>query len=493
MKRFVTALALSSVLLQVTPALSQENPFAATKTENPFVVAKADRYGGVFQSDAVKLELTKVGPGFEGSLFYSATGQTYPVRGRLFDDVLQGTFNAGGTKFGFSFQLNDDGAEGAFETEGYSGTLTSEAVAAAKVAEAKAAEPVPVGQVEALFNEALALANTLPEAQRSSSVFTIALYKILMGDVEGGRTLGRSLASDDIYRDFIEGELAAGVAKDGDIQAGYTAASLVANEIARKSAIIKVIGIQAAAGDLPGAFVQARSLGTPQNKISGLTVIATHQINAGDKSGAMTTFNEAEGLINQISEKTARDAPRFSLGLAYARAGEFRRAEDLIDKISADTTKTTALSYLAQEQAKAGDMNGAKDTLRKTENRAKRIDKNLRFLGVIDVAVAKTEINGMADGMIYMKTIADPLQRSVGMLRIATLLLAKRDFSGVRSLLQIATIDPSHNGTLRSSWATALAADGKIEEGIAMARSIPDPMFKANALASIAGTLGAEE
>jgi len=499
MKRFVAALAVSSVLFQVTPTqitptLAQENPFATTKTENPFAAAKANRYGGVFQSDAVKLELQKVGPGFEGSLFYAATGQTYPVTASLAGDSLEGTFNAGGTNFAFKFQLNDDGSEGAFATEGYSGTLISETAAAAKVAEIEAAKPKPPNQAETLLGEALAIANTLPAAQRSSSIFSIATTKLMMGDVEGAKEIRDSLPVGDLMRDFVDSGLAVKLAENGDIPAANSAASIIGNQSARNSAFIQIISHQATSGDLSGALNQARNLGTPELIITGLTGIASVQFAGNDRAGGLATMGEAEGVVNSIGNQPAQESAMFSIALSYALSGETNRAMGFVEKLRKNPFYALmVLATIAKAQAKTGDMAGANNTLKEANKIARKMDKVIRHLGAVQIALIKFEVNGLAEAMIEMNSIKDLTQRSAGNMQLVSALFIKNDFGGAQMFLQVADIHPTHADIIKSIWASSLARNGDINGAIGKARGIGDAMQRASALASIAGTLGASE
>lgn len=505
MKRFVVAMAVSSVLLQITPAQftpalaqensSAENPFAANPAANPFATARADRYGGVFQSDAVKLDIKKVGPGFEGSLFYAATGQTYPVKGRLFDDVLQGTFNAGGTKFAFSFQLNDDGAEGAFETEGYSGNLTSEAAAAAKVAEAEAAKPKPPGQADLLLDEAMAIANTLPTAQRSSALFSIANTMLVMGDVEGATKIRDTLPFGDLMRDFVDSGLAAKLAQNGDIPAARAAASVIGNESARNGAFMQINNHQAQAGDVAGALNQARNLGSPILVITGLTSIAAFQFANNDRAGGQATMNEADRIVNSLSGQPTQESAMFSVALSYAIAGETSRAMGYVEKLrKSPFNALLVLANIAKAQAKAGDLAGANNTLKEANKMARKMSKAVRPLGVVQVALIKFEVSGLAEAMVEMRSIKDLAQRSSGNMQLAGALFAKNDFAGAQTFLQIADIHPTHRDLISSIWASAMARNGDINGAIGKARGIGDAMQRANTLASIASVIwGAEQ
>lgn len=493
-KKFIFVAAFTIVLLQPSTVRSQESPFTTAAPENPFAAAQVDRYIGVFESEAVKLELQRGDAGYEGSLFYAATDQTYGVTATFIEGSVEGAFNAGGTNFPFTFALKDDGTSGAFETEGYSGTLTPAVSGAGDVAGGASLMEGAGADAEykssSLFEEALAAADRAPAAMKPGSRFMIALFMVEAGDLDGARALAATFSVEDFYRPFILGSIASGMAAVGDFEGGYAAARAVSDESARNSALVQIIGHQAEAGDYDGALQAARGLLDVKSRVSALVAVAYSKTSGGAPVESMALLQEAEVLVNSIADKESRDAPRFAVLRAYATAGDIEKARDGVGEINSDYFKTITLSWIAQEQARAGDIEGAMKTIKEAEKKANKVEDALRSSGIIEVAFANVVAGNLAEGMVMLEVIENPLLKSAGYMRIINWQYSEGDFSGARTTMHF--IDPSHKDQVTASRARALADAGVFEEAEAMARTVSDPVHLATALASVAASMSAK-
>ncbi len=109
MTLFRLSIALSVLLLPA--GLAAQNPLAP----------QSDPYSGVFQNDQMKLELNRGSGEYGGVIQFQ--GQTLPLKGRIQDGALQGSFESNGQSF--NFRATRKGGQLTFQTDGASYVLES--------------------------------------------------------------------------------------------------------------------------------------------------------------------------------------------------------------------------------------------------------------------------------------------------------------------------------------------------------------------------------
>ena len=474
---------LASILAITSPmAVAQDNPFAASSAENPFVASQGDRYQGVFQSDAVRLELERSGDDFTGSLYYVATDQTYDVTAELVDGTLSGAFNTAGKSFPFTFKLHDDGANGVFKTEGYSGALMR---VNAGTESAKSIKPL--SRVDELLEEAISIANTAPAALRNSALSQIVFSVASVGKLDRARDLANSIPPSDLSRDGAFVGIAQGQLDNGDLAGARATANTIANESMRSVAENAIIVYQVTNGEIDAGLTEARNRTTPKDRIPILTSISMALRNDGDAMRANAVLAEANANYQAIEEQAERDQAVFSLAIAYARTGDFTTPLAMIKDMEDEYSQLVGYAMVGKEQAIAGDLTGAKATAEVTLKSARRLkNKFMRPSGIAQAATvyAALDDDAKVEELILMiaKGGNDP---SVARITVASTQIQLKKFGKARNTLAIIH-NPQMNAVLSQAVALDQAEKNDFDGALATARSISEINIRASAIATIA-------
>ncbi len=488
------AIATAYCLSPVAPALAQDNPFATNAPANPFATAKTDRYIGVFQSDAVRLTLAKAGAGFSGELYYVATDATYPVTATIEGEKLSGVFVAGGANFKFTFALNADGTSGAFETEGYSGTLARAGGASGPTKSIK-----PVGKAEAILNEALEISKTVAPDKKGQVLNSIIGMMAALGDIDGARALLNTIPGGDTYRSFAIQGIATAQLQQGDLDGAMTMANTMTNPALRKRFDGQIVSYHITNGDAAKGLSMARSTADPSNRVASLLAAAGAFRGLEDEAQARAVTEEAKAIALSISDETARNSAIFSVVFHYAFAGDTSSALDLANTLPRDIMKMMLLTTIGKAKVRAGDQAGARAIAEDMLKDIKKLKSKFARPG------AYTQVAGIYVGLEDDAALVKVRKLHGGTFEawytaLAFAQIEFKQFENARSNLRQGKLlgwFKTNAAIIQQSLDFAIANDqatrGDIDGALATARSIADPVTRVSALTVIAGNLNAEK
>ena len=355
MKYTIFAASAALFAAPLSGAIAQDNPFAANAPANPFATAQVDRYVGVFQSDAVRLTLVKAGDGFTGELYYLATDATYPLTAKVEGDALKGTFVAGGANFPFTFTLTADRTSGAFDTEGYSGTLAPQSGGSNLAKSIK-----PGGQAEELLDEALEISKTLPADKKGSALYSIIGLKAALGDIDGARELLKLIPGSDIFRNYAIQGIAKGQLVHGDLDGAIATANMISNPALRLAFDGEIITHHIKQGDIATGLTLARSKTSPSDRATTLLSAATALHFAGDANQAKLIMEEAKASALSIGDENLQNSAFFSVIYTYIALGDEDAALELVRQRPFDLMAAMLYASVANAKVEKGDHAGAR-------------------------------------------------------------------------------------------------------------------------------------
>ena len=380
---------LVAILLGMAPqyAISQENPFAATPTANPFATTQSQRYIGIFESDAIRLELAETETGIGGTLYYDATGQTYLVTAKLVEAALEGSFAVSGTDFTFTFVLEEDAKAGRFETEGYSGVLSAQGLA-----------PLPKSRVEEIFEEAVELAGILPADQRGYVISSVVSLLAQTGDIDGARELIESLPAGDAYRSSALVGVAGGMIKTDGVEAARQVMNGVVEPNMRSSFDATYTLYLAEEGQLSEAYAFATGLPRTSGSLGVLTLFALKAHEAGDTEMANAALANARARITGASDMAERNMGFFQLASSHAQLGDVQAARRSLNEIAEnDYLQVIGYAAVSEHFVRDGNRDAATQFAEDAFRKAKRIKPNgLRPAAVAAVAPAYAALRDTA-------------------------------------------------------------------------------------------------
>ncbi len=470
-------------------AKAQENPFATKAPSNPFAVALAEGYVGIFNSDAVRLTLARTANGFSGSLFYAQTAQTYPVTAGIENGVLRGSFTTGGKAFPFTFQLDDDGNSAQFNTEGYSGKLERTLELSAPVKTSP-----PLSRIDKLYEEALVALESATSAQKSVAMATTIAQLAQGGRMERARALLDAIPRNDTFRDLATAMFGESQAASGDLVGAKATANGMASQTWRTYIVEAIAVYQAENGDAAAALSTANSIGTQNDKISALVAVANALSQSDDKAIALTTLKDAQTRAEAVQDKSRKDDALAMVSGGYAIAGNYDMATDLGGDIKNHMARVKAYVSIALAQAKAGDVDGARKSIKRAEGRSGHIKpKAARPAAYAQIArgyAALRDVKGMTKMFKWTKILkGNDLKARVEIVR------TQIDFGyyapARTNLSLIGSADLI--GSLTAELAQHQAQNGDFEGGLSMAQSIIPPHHRAFGIAAVATEMAKAE
>ncbi len=488
--RVFARIALAICLAAPTAGFAQDNPFAANPAGNPFATAMVDRYAGIFESDAVRLTLEKSGGGFVGELYYAQTGQTYPATAQIKDGALNGSFNAGGKSFPFTFALGDDGKSGQFDTEGYSGRLTRTFEPSSLVKKA-----APLNRIDALYQEALEALESSAPIQKSVAQASVIAHLAQGGRIDQAKALLDAIPRSDTFRDMAIAMFGESQAINGDLEGARATANGMADQTWRTHIAESIAGYQAENGDAAGALVTANAIGTQTDKVSALIVVANALSKTGDKATALTTLTNATAVTEAIENKDQRNDAYGMLVGSYANMGDYETATDMAKDLKKGKMKSiSAYVKIALAQAKAGDAEDADKSIDRaigSSNYMKPMSSRpAAYAQIIRGYAALRDQKGIDKLFKWTQKLkGNPLYVRVEMVRTQ---IAFGYYAPARANLSIIG-DPDLVGSLTAELAQHQAQNGDLEGGLTMARSIAQPHHRAFAIAAVATEMAKAE
>ncbi len=382
-KRPLVAAILFSITAQY--AFAQDNPFTAPPPANPFTMAQSQLYVGVFESDAVRLELVENDTGVSGTLYYDATGQTYPITAQIVETVLDGSFSVAGTDFAFTFALADDAKTGQFETEGYNGVLSAHGIA-----------PPPPSRVEEIFDEAISLAAALPAEQRGYTVAGMVSLLAETGDTDGAMELTGSLPAGDVYRSAALVGVAGGLLKTEGVDAARQLMNGVVEPSMRSSFDARYAGYLTEQGQLSEAYTFASGL-SGASSVGILTIVAQSAREAGDTAMGDAAFADAVARASGASDKSERNTGFFQLAISQASLGDVQATRSYLDQIDDDFLQVIAYVSAAEQFVRDGNRTAAEQLASDAFRKAKRVKpKAMRPSAVMAVTPAYAALRDTA-------------------------------------------------------------------------------------------------
>ena len=486
MKLPIYAVAMCFMITSATGALGQDNPFAANAPTNPFTTTQADRYTGTFSSGDVKLLLTREGPLYNGELYYFATQKTYPITASLVGDRLEGTFSAAGSGFPFTFQLNENGGDGVFKTEGFEGTLVAQNGTLQLATNTQ--NTVAATDPTALFAKALELVRSIPSATQPTPFATLIDAHVDADDLTGAEQLLNIMPFQDIISQLAVAHLVRGYAKRGDLVTARAKADSIAGSTAMaKFAYGYIATAMAKQGDPNGALLLVNKLGDAKDKPYIYTQIAIGQNEASDHTGAISTLADAVKAVRKIRNKEHKSSGLISVSTTYAQIGEPDVGISVALTIPKAFYKIISLTAIANIQAKAGDADGARATIASAEKALKKVDDVLKDSALSSIAVAKASAGDMAGAQLMLAQINYAGSRSAGNAQIAIAQLEQGNFEGARTMA--INIDDTQAPGFLVQWAKARAKSGDYAKAIETAQNIDVPGRQAEAYARIAAEM----
>lgn len=488
--RVFARIALAICLVAPTAGLAQDNPFAANSAGNPFATAMVDRYAGIFESDAVRLTLEKAGSGFEGELYYAQTGQAYSATAQIKDAALNGSFNAGGKSFPFTFVLGDDGKSGQFDTEGYSGRLTRTFKPSSLVKKA-----APLNRIDALYEEALEALDGAAAIQKSVARASLIAHLAQGGRVDQAKALLDAIPRNDTFRDMATAMFGESQAINGDLEGARATANGMADQTWRTHIAESIAGYQAENGDTAGALATANAIGTQTDKISALIVVANALSKNGDKATALTTLTSANTITEAIENKDLRKDAYGMLVGGYAKMGDYETALDLAKNIKkGNLKKVNAFVSVALAQARAGDIKGARESTKEAQGAAGWMkpssSRPVAYAQVVRGYAAIRDEEGINKMIKWTNKLkGNPLYVRVELVRTQ---IQFGYYAPARANLSIIG-NPDLVGSLTAELAQHQAQNGDLEGGLAMARGIAQPHHRSFAISAVATEMAKQE
>ncbi len=486
----IIAIATAYCLSPAATAIAQDNPFATNAPANPFATAKTDRYIGVFQSDAVRLTLVKAGAGFSGELYYVATDATYPVNATIEGEKLSGVFVAGGTNFTFTFALNADGTSGAFETEGYSGTLARAGGASGPTKSIK-----PMGKAEAILNEALEIAKTVAPDKKGQALNSVIGMMAAMGDIDGAKALLNTIPASDFFRAPAILSLASAQLKQGDLDGAMATANTISKPAYRKLFDNQVIGFHITNGDAAKGLSLARNRADPSDRVESLLAGADAFRGLENEAQASAVIEEAKAVAMSISDETARSSAIFSVAFRYAFGGDTSAALALANTLPHDIMKMALLASIGKAKVRAGDQAGARAIAEGMLKDVKKIKSKFARPSVY------TQVAGIYVGLNDAANLVKVQMKYDGtheawFTAVTFAHIEFKQFDAARRLIQSGIVG-TNSAIIQQSLDFAIANDqatrGDIDGALATARSIADPATRISALTVIAALVNAQK
>lgn len=479
-----TLIALAALTaMSCSGAFAQDNPFAANAPANPFATAKVDRYVGVYQSDAVRLSLTKAGNGFGGELYYVATDATYPVTASVDGEKLNGSFVAGGANFSFTFVLGAEGSSGVFETEGYSGTLVRAGGATGSPKSIK-----PVGKAAAIVNEALEIAKTVAPDKKGQALYSIIGLKATLGDIDGAKALLNTIPGGDSFRPTAILGIARAQLKQGDFDGAVAMANTITKPAYRKQFDGEIVSHHITNGDAAKGLSLARNATDLEHRVTLLMSAAGAFRGLKDEAQANAMMQEAKSVALSISDEAKRNSAIFTVAFTHAFSGNMTAALEMANTLPADFLKMSLLATIGKAKIRAGDQAGARAIAESMLKDIKKLkSKYARPGAYTQVASIYVGLNDNASLLNVHKKYSGTLE--AWYVAVAFAHIEFKHFGEAQALIR-STVLGTSSAIVQQSLDFAIANDqatrGDIDGALATARAIADPLNRISALTTIA-------
>ncbi|MEE9234224.1 MAG: hypothetical protein V3U28_02140, partial [Candidatus Acidoferrales bacterium] len=202
-----------------------------------------------------------------------------------------------------------------------------------------------------LFEAAFEMANTIsPHDRRAWVVMQIAVAQAVAGDTSQGfetlRQLRQAIMDQRLKKSFLI-DLVGAQAEAGDMEGAYETIDMLEDQVLKDNALAKVAGVQIAAGNITGAINTMSTVEMDSIKVSLLTRIATEQARKG---------NIIEALANAeaIDYQPYKEIALAEIAGAYAQQGQIEAALETASRISDKDSRVNALIKIATAPGRNG-------------------------------------------------------------------------------------------------------------------------------------------
>ena len=264
------------------------------------------------------------------------------------------------------------------------------------------------------------------------------------------------------------------------------------DEINRDVILRVIVGAQAEAGDMGGAFALARSADARDRDVF-LGIIAEARARKGDIDGALA-------IIRMMRVGDNIDGALGAVASARAETGDMDGARAIARNIDQVDARVNALSNIASALAKAGDKRSARHTFAIALRKARGgYSAHSRARAFRDIAEAQAETGDMSGAFATIQNIGVVNYYVDALGRIASAQAKAGDTRSARDTFAIALlvageIDAAHRrvNALRVV-AEAQADAGDFQRAMKTAMGIEEDDIRARALAAVAKHLAARE